>query len=143
MKKTALLCAALTLVVGCTEFRQMYKPGVSRTQLNIDQGGCNAQSANAYPPRIVTDWVPIFNGDGQVIGHRVEQWDLNEARRIEGARSCMVAQGYQWATIPYCKDEQIAGRSYAPLTTLPALSSNICGMRGDKGRVLIDLSKPL
>ncbi|KPA22650.1 hypothetical protein shim_09370 [Shimia sp. SK013] len=143
MKRIAFACLILTLVVGCTDFRQMYKPGVTRTQLNIDQGACNSDAAARYPPRIVTDWVPVFNGDGQVISHRVEQYDINEARRREGARSCMIAGGYEWATIPFCKEEQIAGRSFAPISTLPALSTNICGLRTDSGRVLVDLSKPI
>jgi len=143
MKKTFLICSIAALLSSCTEFREMYKPGATNTQRNIDQGACNTDAATRYPPRIVTDWVPIYNAEGRVISHRIEQYDINEARRREGARSCMVARGYEWATIPYCKDEQIAGRSYAPITKMPALSSNICGMRTDQGRVLIDLSKPL
>ncbi|TCL09329.1 hypothetical protein BXY66_1374 [Shimia isoporae] len=143
MKKTLLICTVAALIAGCTDFRQMYKPGVTRTELNIDQGACNSEAASRYPPRIVTDWVPIFDAQGRVISHRIEQYDINEARRREGARSCMIARGYEWATIPFCKDEQIAGRSFAPVTKLPALTPNICGMRTDRGRVLIDLSKPL
>ena len=143
MKKTVLLCAIATLVTGCTEFREMYKPGVTSTQRNIDQGACNSEAAQLYPPRIVTDWVPIFNAEGKVVSHRVEQYDINQSRRTSGARSCMIAKGYTWATIPYCKDEQIAGRSFAPITKLPNFSENICGLRTDQGRVLIDLSKPL
>jgi hypothetical protein len=55
----------------------------------------------------------------------------------------MQERGYARVTIPYCKDEQIAGRSFAPITVAPVLSPNICGLRTDNGRVIIDLNKPL
>lgn len=144
MKTAIVTTLAILLLSGCTEFRTMYKVGNTKTETNIDQGQCNSFAANAYPPRIVTDWIPIYDSEGRVRGHRVEQYDINESRRIEGARDCMVQKGYEWATVPYCKDEQIGGRSYAPITTNPPMSANICGLRQEGGgRVLIDLSKPI
>ncbi|WP_299420309.1 hypothetical protein [uncultured Shimia sp.] len=143
MKHPLLTGCLLLALSGCTEFSTMYQPGKTKTERNVDQAQCNRLASDRYPPRIVTDWWPIYAADGRVIGQRPESYDINEGPRYTAARKCMEERGYARVTIPYCKDEQIAGRSYAPITVAPHLSPNICGLRTDNGRVIIDLSKPL
>jgi len=138
---------SLSLVLGlasCTEFSTMYQVGKTKTEHNVDQAQCNRQAADRFPPRIVTDWWPIYNAEGRVVGQRPESYDINEGPRYTEVRNCMNARGYQRVTIPYCTDEQLAGRSFEPLTVAPTLTPNICGLRKQGGgRVIIDLNKPL
>ncbi len=143
MKQPILTGCLLLALSSCTEFSTMYQPGKTKTERNVDQAQCNRFASDRYPPRIVTDWWPIYAADGRVIGQRPESYDINEGPRYTAARNCMEERGYARVNIPYCKDEQIAGRSYAPITVAPELSPNICGLRTDNGRVIIDLTKPL
>jgi hypothetical protein len=143
MKKPFLTGCLLVALSGCTEFSTMYQPGKTKTERNVDQAQCNRVAADQFPPWIVTDWWPIYNAAGEVIGQRPESYDVNEGRRYTAARECMQSKGYGRVTIPYCKDEQLAGRAYAPITVAPELGPNICGLRTENGRVLIDLTKPI
>ena len=138
---TSLLLLSLA---GCTEFSTFYQVGKTKTDRNVDQAQCNRIAADSFPPNIVTDWWPIYNAEGRIVGSRPETYDINEGRRYSAARECMVSRGYERVTIPFCKDEQVAGRSFAPIRVAPELTPNICGLRTEDGkRVLIDLSKPL
>ncbi len=144
MKNVILTSLLVVAVSGCTEFKTMYRAGNTKTDTNVDQAQCNRLASDRYPPNIVTNWYPIYDSQGRVVSRRVEQYDINEGPRRTASRTCMFERGYEWAAIPYCKDEQLADRSYAPITTKPELSTNICGLRTkDHGRVLIDLSKPI
>lgn len=143
MKHQMVTGLMLLSLIGCTEFSTMYQPGKTKTERNVDQAQCNRFATDTNPPHIVTDWVPIFDSEGRYRGQRPESYDINEGRRHTAARNCMLEKGYQRVTIPYCKDEQIAGRSFAPIEVAPQITPNICGIRTDNGRVLIDLSKPI
>ncbi len=144
MKKPVVTGLLLLALSSCTEFTTFYQPGMTKTQRNVDQAQCNRVASDRFPPYIVTDWYPIYNSDGRIIGHRPEQYDVNAGKRYTEARNCMTERGYQRVTIPYCKDEQLAGRNYAPIQVAPELSDNICGLRTEgNNRVLIDLSKPI
>ncbi|CUH53557.1 hypothetical protein J7382_05015 [Shimia sp. R11_0] len=144
MKHAFVTGLAVLALSGCTEFKTFYKVGQTKTDLNVDQAQCNRAAADAYPPRIVTDWWPIYDSKGRVVSQRMEQYDINEGPRYTAARNCMVEKGYERVTIPYCKDEQLAGRNYAKIEVAPELTPSICGLRTEGGgRVLIDLSKPI
>ncbi|MEQ9693325.1 hypothetical protein [Shimia sp. SDUM112013] len=135
---------ALAVLAGCTEYSQFYKVGASSTQTNSDQAHCNTFAAQTVPPMIITDWRPIFDSRGRIVGQIPETYDVNEGRRYSVANQCMVDRGYQKTTIPYCKSEDIEGKSYAPLTNSPPITPSICAIRQDGGRkVLVDLNKPL
>lgn len=144
VKYPALAASLFVVLSGCTQFGTYYKEGVTKSELNIDRGQCNSAAAAAYPPRIVTDWWPIYDGNGRIVGQRPEQYDINEGARHSAVRSCMAEKGYEKVQIPYCKDEQLGENHYAKIEVAPELSPSICGLRTeDGGRVLIDLSKPI
>ncbi|MDO6522383.1 hypothetical protein Q4578_12345 [Shimia thalassica] len=135
---------AVFALVSCTEYSQMYKVGASTTQTNVDQAQCNTFAAQTVPPMIINDWIPIFDSRGRVVGHRVESYDANEGRRYSAVNSCMTERGYQRTTIPYCKPEDIKGKSFAPLSNSPAITPSICAVKQDGGgKILVDLTKPL
>ncbi len=144
MRSILLSGLALLTISGCTEFSTFYKEGVTKTELNIDQGQCNRIASDAYPPNIVTDWWPIYDGKGRIVSQRMEQYDINEGPRYTAARTCLEERGYARVKIPFCKDEQLGGRNYAKIEVAPELTPSICGLRTEGGgRVLIDLSKPI
>lgn len=144
MRPAFWIACALFGLTACTEFTTFYQPGKTKTDRNVDQAQCNRSAADQYPPRIITEWWPVYNSEGRFLGHRFEQFDQNEGARHTAARACMTERGYQRVKIPYCKDEQIEGRQFAKIEAAPAFSPSICGIR-TKGSdpVLIDLSKPL
>lgn len=143
MKRAIIPLCAITVLAGCLEYTPMYKVGATTQETNVTRAQCNTFAANTVPVIMVTDWIPIYGADGRIIGHRTEVYDANEGRRYSEQRRCMEQQGYSRVSIPYCKDEDLAGRSYRPLTTSPPLTSSICAIRQDGGRrVLIDLNKP-
>lgn len=144
MKRLTLSVVALAGLAGCLEYTPMYKVGVSTQEANVTRAQCNTYAANTVPPMIIQDWVPIYGANGKIVGHRVEYYDANEGRRHSTVQKCMEQQGYQRVSIPYCTDDQIAGRSYRPLTTSPQLTGSICAIKQPEGgRVLIDLNKPV
>ena len=144
MKRLFPILLAASVLTGCLEYTPMYKVGATTQETNVTRAQCNTYAANTVPVLLVTDWIPIFGADGRVIGHRTEVYDANEGRRYSEQQRCMERAGFSRVSIPYCKDEDIAGRSYRPLTTSPPLTGSICAIRQDGGgRVLIDLNKPV
>lgn len=136
--------AALTVLAGCLEYTPLYKVGATTQETNVTRAQCNTLAANTVPPMIIQDWVPIYGANGRVIGHRIEVYDANEGRRHSTVQKCMEQQGFSRVSIPYCSDDQIAGRSFRPLTKSPQLTESICAIRQpDRGRVLIDLNQPV
>lgn len=146
MTRTALTFAA-TVILGaflgaCTETNLQYKVGGTLHQRNVDQAQCNAFGANNVPIWMVRDAWPIFDSAGNVITYQVDVYDANEGRRNQVINQCMAERGYQRVKIPYCKDEQLAGRSYSLEKKMPAPGPNICALRGQSGGVgLVDLNK--
>ena len=65
--------------------------------------------------------------------------------RAQHMRDCMALKGYRPVTHPVCTNDQLAGRSYRPLSTVPAAPSpTICALRSPDGSTaLVDLTKPL
>ncbi|GAA6178918.1 hypothetical protein NBRC116594_03560 [Shimia sp. NS0008-38b] len=144
MKHPIITGLMLMALGSCTEFSTLYQVGKTKTERNVDQAQCNRFAADNYPPRIVTEWWPIYDSKGRVVSRRAEQYDTNEGPRYTAARNCMTERGYERVSIPYCKDEQLAGRNYAKVEVAPELGPSICGLRTEGGgRVLVDLSKPL
>lgn len=143
MKRLIPALALATALGGCLEYTPMYKVGVTTQEANVIRAQCNTYAANTVPVIMVRDWVPIYGANGQIVSGYWEVYDANEGRRHSEQKRCMEEAGFQRVSIPYCKDEQLAGRSYKPLTTSPPLTSSICAVRQEGGgRVLIDLSKP-
>jgi len=143
MKQFLIASCALIGLSGCLEYTPMYKVGASTQESNVTRAQCNTYAAQTVPPMIIQDWIPVFGANGRVVGHRLETYDANEGRRNTTVKNCMSEQGFDRVSIPYCTDDQLAGKSYAPLKNSPPLTGSICAIRQkDGGRVLIDLSKP-
>ncbi|WP_299350509.1 hypothetical protein [uncultured Shimia sp.] len=143
MKRPLSILAISAMLTGCLEYTPMYKVGATTQETNVTRAQCNTFAANTVPVIIVRDWIPIFGANGRVVGGYYETYDANEGRRFSVQRQCMEQQGYERVSIPYCKEEQIAGRGYKPLTTSPPIGPSICAVKQDGGgRVLIDLNQP-
>lgn len=143
MKRVLIPLVASATLAGCLEYTPMYKVGATQHETNVTRAQCNTYAANTVPPMIIRDWIPIFGPNGEIVGQRVEYYDANEGRRHSTVQKCMEQQGFQRVKIPYCKEDQMAGRSYKPLTRSPQLTPSICAVKQpDGGRVLIDLNKP-
>lgn len=143
MKRAIPALFAITALGGCLEYTPMYKVGATTHETNVTRAQCNTFAANSVPVMLVTDWIPIYGANGRIVGHRTEVYDANEGRRYSEQQHCMEREGYSRVSIPYCKDEDIAGRSYRPLTTSPPLTGSICAIRQQGGgRVIVDLNKP-
>ncbi|WP_204114353.1 hypothetical protein [Shimia biformata] len=137
-----LTLASATLLAACTEYTPLYKPGVSVQQKTADEAQCNAYGANTVPVWMVTERWPIYGAGGQIVSYTVDVYDSNAGRRQQVINQCMAERGYQRVAIPYCKDEQLAGRSYGFETRLPDPGPNICAVRGKGGSAgIVDLSK--
>lgn len=143
MLRFPLIALTMLALTGC-EYTPMYKVGASTQESNVTRAQCNTYAANTVPPHIVTDWYPIFDNKGRVVGHRPETYDINEGRRHTEVRNCMQQQGFARVSIPYCKKEQIEGREFRPLTNSPPITDSICAIRQSGGkRVLVDLNQPI
>ena len=143
MVRLTLSLAVVVGLAGCLEYTPMYKIGADTQETNVTRGQCNTYAANTVPPMIIQDWIPIYGANGRIVGHRVEYYDANEGRRHSTVQKCMEEQGFQRVSIPFCTDDQMAGRAYRPITNSPPLTGSICAVKQPGGgRVLIDLSKP-
>ena len=143
MKRLTFSIFATFLVTGCLEYTPMYKVGATTQETNVTRAQCNTYAANTVPVMLITDWIPIYGADGRIIGHRTEVYDANEGRRYSEQQRCMEREGFARVSIPYCKDEDLAGRSFKPLTTSPPITDSICAIRQQGGgRVIVDLNKP-
>lgn len=143
MKHLTLSLVMVTGLAGCLEYTPMYKVGATNQENNVTRAQCNTYAANTVPIVIIRDVYPVYDSSGRIITYRHEVYDMNEGRRHTVVRECLQGQGFERVTIPYCKDEQIAGRSYKPLTNSPPITGSICAVRQPDGsRVLIDLNKP-
>lgn len=143
MRHLLLLIAALTGLAGCLEYTPMYKVGVTPHESNVAQAQCNTFAANTVPILLVRDVIPVYDSNGNVVSYIHEVYDANEGRRHSVVKQCLTDQGFERVTIPYCSDEQLAGKTYRPLTTNPPITDSICAIRQPGGnRVLIDLTKP-
>lgn len=143
MKRCTLSLIALAALAGCLDYTPMYKVGAPLAATQTVQAQCTAEATLQFPVSLIREIEPIFDDDGNVIGYSTTVFDLNEGRRVSAARACMQAQGYQRVAIPYCEDQQIAGRAYRPLTIAPPLGETICVLRQPGGqRAIIDLAKP-
>ncbi len=144
MKQIILSFIAIASLSGCLKYTPMYKVGATQQESRITQAQCHNFAAETVPVLLIHESFPIYDDQGKLIGFTHEVFDANEGRRHSVAKNCMLSEGYQRVSIPYCEDEQIAGRNYTPLTILPPLTENICAIRQRGGsRVLIDLSKPV
>ena len=143
MNRLYVTLISVSALAGCLEYTPMYTVGVTTQEANVTRAQCNTYAANTVPVMLITDWIPIYGANGRIIGHRTEGYDANEGRRYSEQQRCMEREGFERVSIPYCKDEDLAGRSYRPLTTSPPLTGSICAVRQEGGkRVLIDLNKP-
>jgi len=134
--------AGSSLLAACVDYTPLYKEGGSMQQRNVDQAQCNAFGSNTVPIWMVRDTWPIYDGSGNIISYQVDVYDSNAGRRQQVINQCMADRGYARAIIPYCKDEQLAGRSYTLESRMPTLGPNICAVRGQNGgRGIVDLSK--
>ena len=147
--RTAAACALLGLAGACVNMNTYYKTGTTMEAIARDDLACARRADIEVPPRIIVEHHPVYGpppkpGAPPVILYwRTEYTDINEARRARAKAHCMAEAGYDRVSIPYCTDEQIAGRAFRPLPKTPPLDGSICAVRRDGKRLLIDLDKPL
>ena len=147
--KAGILAALLGLAAGCVNMNTYYKTGTTLEAISRDDLACARQADIEVPQRIIVEHYPVYGpppkpgGRPVILYWRTEYIDINEGRRARAKAHCMAEAGYERVAIPYCTDEQIAGRSFRPLAKTPPLDASICAVRRDGKRLLIDLDKPL
>ncbi|MEP2530516.1 hypothetical protein [Shimia sp.] len=144
MTRLPLFLIAFLPLVGCLEYTPLYKVGTTELEANVTRAQCNTFAANTVPPLIVTDWIPVYNREGRIVGSRTEVYDANEGKRHTAVRTCMESQGFRRVSIPYCPKEYLETNNYRALTKAPQLTPSICAVRQSGGKkVLIDLNNPV
>lgn len=142
------------LVAGCTSssYRAYIKPGAGVERVNRDRAACDVEANRLFPSANFPNTYPYGTlgyygggwggGWGYGIGV-VHTTDVNAGMRNQHRDQCMRLKGYEPYTFPNCTTEQLAGRSYKPLTRSPKPSESICAVSLEGGgRALVDLSKP-
>ena len=149
MKPYVLGISILIAVAGCTSFGTYYKPGTTLEKIDRDTLSCRTRAEREVPPRIIIDRNPVYGpprtpgGPPVILYWETNYIDLNEGLRGRVRAQCMSDAGYERVTIPYCTEEQLAGKTFKPLAKTPQLDDAICAIRRDGKRILIDLDKPL
>ncbi|SHJ23784.1 hypothetical protein SAMN05444000_106103 [Shimia gijangensis] len=145
---------ALTMVgvlaAGCasTSYQAYVKPGTGVDRVNRDRAECDVEANRLFPSANFPQTYPYgtvgYYGGGWGGGIGViHSTDVNAGMRNQHRNQCMRLRGYEPYVFPNCTTEQLAGRSYAPLTRSPSPSPNICAVTLEGGeRALVDLSKP-
>lgn len=155
LKILSVLAISGLFLTGCTStsYQAYIKPGTGVDRVNRDRAECDLEanrlfpSAN-FPQTYPTGHIGYYGGGygggwGGGIGI-VHTTDVNAGMRNQHRTQCMRVKGYEPYTFANCTTDQLAGRSYAPLTRSPKPSENICAVTVEGGgRALIDLSKPL
>ncbi len=146
-----LLISATLGLSGCmsNSYQAFIKPGASVDRTNQDQVACSVEANKLFPAANFPQTTPYGNvgyyggGWGWGVGI-VHTTDVNSGMRNQHRAQCMQLKGYKPVSFPICTQQQLAGRSYAPLTRAPAQSDNICAIKIDGGgRALVDITKPL
>lgn len=151
-----MLSAGLFLAsCAATSYPAFVKPGTSVDRVNRDLAECDVEANRLFPAAVFTS---SHGYGGYGTGYRggygtggylgwgttITATDVNAGMRNDHRTQCMRLKGYAPYTFPVCTQEQLAGRSYAPLPTSPKPSPSICAVSSPNGgRALIDLSKPL
>lgn len=138
-------------LAGCTPSSHVVylKPGATADRMTRDQAECDVEANRLFPSANFPSTYPYgtigYYGGGWSYGVGVvHTTDVNASMRDQHRVQCMRVKGYEPYVFPNCTSEQMAGRSYAPLTRSPKPSASICAIAlEDGGRALIDLSKPL
>ncbi|MGX9350306.1 hypothetical protein ACS3QZ_03805 [Shimia sp. W99] len=155
MYKNTKLFSALALVAmvlaGCSSnsYSAYIKPGTGVDRVNRDRAECDIEANRLFPAANFPQTIPYggvgyYGGGWGWGGGIVTSTDVNANMRNQHQTQCMRLKGYEPYTFPVCTSDQLAGRSYAPLTRSPTPSANICAVTTEGGgRALIDLSRPL
>lgn len=146
---TFFACAVLLAACTSSSYQAYLKTGTSVDRVNRDRAECDVEAnrlfpaANwprTYPTATVGYWGGGWGGSFGV----VHTSDVNAGMRAEHRTQCMRTKGYTPHAFPRCTQDQMAGRSYAPIERSPTPSETICAIDVQGGGwTLIDLSKPL
>jgi len=154
-RSTMSLCLVAALIAGCSSrsYQSFAKSGVSRNRMQQDATACQVEANRLFPAANFTTtinngwgyggWAGYHGRGGYWGGATVESRDVNASMRSEHRTDCMRVMGYVPVTHPVCTDDQLAGRNFAAVSGAPAPAPNLCAVRSNNTRVLVDLSKPL
>lgn len=145
-----LLVLSLLPLTACINTQTYYQAGLPFGQVSVAEDQCELAAQRIVPQKLKTEYRKIYGephpetGERPLIDIETYTTDLNDGLRYKAFGQCMRKKGYEWVTIQACKKEQLAGKQFALLKTMPPLSPSLCQKRLKGGRIgLIDLSKPL
>ncbi|PSL17338.1 hypothetical protein [Shimia abyssi] len=145
---TITACAVALTACAPTHFSGFVNPGTNVDTVNRDTAECDVEANTLFPAAVFTS-TSYGGGYGYSPGYwggwgsTVTARDVNAGMRNNHRTQCMALRGYQPYSFPICTQEQLAGRSYAPLSKSPTPGPTICVVTSPNGNMLIDLSKPI